>query len=542
MQQHFLTRAGLAALALLTTMPTWAQIPPDAGQILQQSQPATQTPSAPSVTLDLAGEQLTEPDAGGQQVTLQRIDFRGNTRFDDAQLQAVLGEAANQSQDLASLQGLANTISQFYRDHGYLFARALLPAQTLSDGVLTIEVVEGRYGKVSASSDTPGLAAAAQPWLAPLQSDQVIESASLERQVLLLGDLPGMTVTPVIQPGGAPGQGDLVVYLEPTARVMGLVGTDNHGSRFSGEARGRAGVSANRLLTLGDQLDLTLLYTSEATWLGSLGYSLPLGTSGLRGRLGYAHTDYQLGKGFTGYTGTANVYSADLNYPLIRRQRHNLTLSGGLHYKDLDDNIDGLDVRKTTDSRSLPLGLSFDARDGLGDGGISWGTITLTPGTIDIDQRDGRGRDGSFSKLGIDVSRLQSLGSGFELYGRFNGQWADRADLDGSESLYLGGPNGVRAYPVGEGSDARGWLTQLELRYRAGNGLAPYTFVDVGSTPSGGIDGDARDLAGAGIGLRYQQDGLSLDLASAWQIDGGDAQSDDKQREPRLWGSLSYRF
>ena len=91
--------------------------------------------------------------------------------------------------------------------------------------------------------------------------------------------------------------------------------------------------------------------------------------------------------------------------------------------------------------------------------------------------------------------------------------------------------------------DARGWLTQLELRYRAGKGWSPFIFHDTGRTPNGGVDqGEDRRVAGAGVGLRYARGGLSLSLTSAWKTDGGDAQSDDDQRDPQLWANLGYRF
>ena len=533
---------AVTALFLLAATPAPAQTAPDAGQILQQSREPRDTPPAPSVDLRLDGQPLTEGQAGGATVTLNGITLDGNTVFSDERLRRVVADSIGDALDLAGLQALANRLSRFYRDQGYPFALVLLPPQDLSGGNLRLRVVEGRYDRARTSGPEP-LASALQPWLAPLKPGAPIASAPLSRRLLLIGDLPGVGVEPVMRPGRRPGTGELEVRVRPTARVTGLIGADNHGNRFSGEYRGRAGVAVNRLLTVGDRLDVSALYTSEDTWLGSLAYALPLGTSGLSGELSYARNDYTLGKGFEGYTGQADVYAARLRYPLLRGQQSNLTLFGGLRYKELEDDIDLFDYRKATDSRALPVGLNFDARDGLGLGGITWGRLTLTPGRIEIDQSVLGDRDYGFTTVALDVSRRQALGNGFDLYARFNGQWADRDDLDGSESFYLGGPDAVRAYPVGEGSDARGWLTQLELRYRAGRGAAPFIFFDSGRTPNGGVDeGEERAVSGAGVGLRYARGGLDLSLASAWKTHGGDAQSDDDQRDPQLWANLGYRF
>lgn len=536
------------SLALaLAALPVWAQVAPDAGQILQQSQPDTLTPQTPSVGLDLRGEPLREEAAGGQQVNLAAVRFEGNSRFSSDELLRVIDEPLAEPQDLAGLRHLANEVSRFYRDHGYPFARALLPAQSLDDGVLQIQVIEGRYGRVDADSDDAELAAAARPYLAPLAIGELIESAALERQMLLLGDLPGVAVTPVMRPGDEVGQGDLEVRVNEAERMTLQVGADNHGSRYSGEYRGRVDVAGRRLLRVGDELSLSALYSNEETWLGSLRYALPLGASGLRGALGYAHTDYSLGRGFEGYRGTAEVYSAELSYPLVRRQQANVALSARYQYKDLDDTVDFADYRKATESHSLPLGVQFDARDSLGRGGVTYGRLSLTPGTLKQSQRlsgaELSDADYGFTKANLDVARLQALAPGLDLYGRVEAQWSDRRDLDGSESFDLGGPYGVRAFPLGEGLDSRGWLAQLELRYRAGHGLAPYLFYDLGHTPNGGIDSsDSRTLGGAGLGLRYQRGGFNLDVASAWEVRGGDALSDDSRRDPRVWATLTYRF
>ncbi|MBH8579801.1 ShlB/FhaC/HecB family hemolysin secretion/activation protein [Halomonas pacifica] len=538
------TYLGLALLGGLLTGPeTWAQTPPDAGQILQQSQPETIAPRSPSVILELGGDPLIEEQAGGQRITLSEVSFEGNTRFSDELLREAIHGLLNESLDLAGLRHLANQVSRYYRERGYLFARVFLPAQSLDDGVLTLRVLEGRYGQVEATSDDAELANAARSYLAPLATGRLIESAPLERQLLLLGDLPGLAVTPIMRPGAEVGQGDLDVQVHDTERLAVELGADNHGSRFSGEYRARARLTAHRVLSVGDELNLSALYTNEATWLGNVSYSRPLTANGLRGEVGYAHTDYILGRGFEGYTGAAAVYSATLSYPLLRSQRTNVSLSARYQYKDLDDDIDFAGYRKATNSHSLPLGVRFDARDSLGLGGITFGTLSVTPGTLEQSQTGMADNDYGFTKLNLNIARVQSLGHGLDLYGRLNAQWADRDALDGSESFYLGGPYGVRAFPSGEGSDSRGWLAQMELRYRVSEAFTPYLFYDLGHTPGGGLDSsDSRSLAGTGIGMRYRYADFHLDISSAWEVRGGDALSDDRQRDPRIWATAAYRF
>jgi hemolysin activation/secretion protein len=531
-------------IALGLSLPVAAQVPaPDAGRILQENQPSQPQPLAPLVDFSIESEPLSEGASGGPQVTLQAIEFNDNSVYSNAELLAVLGPVIGEQFDLAGIRALANRLTQHYRNAGYLFAQALIPAQRMADGKLVLQIVEGRYGQISTSGD-PELAAAAESLLQGLESGAVIESSVLERQIFLLGDLPGIDVTSVMSAGSEVGTGDLDVRVSEAQRWAARVGADNHGNRYSGAYAATADLAFNRLLMAGDAIQLQARLTDEETWLGQLSYSLPLGGSGLRGTLSYAQTDYTLGEEFDGFTGTAKVSRVGVSYPLLRCSASNLMLSAAYQYKDLDDN-GVLAFNKGASSKGLPLALQFDHRDGLLGGGVSYGVATLTPVQMKTHQSilglPLLNEEYSFTKLNLQIARLQRLAAGFSLFGSLSGQYADRSEIDGSEAFLLGGPGGVRAYPAGEGPDARGWLGQLELRYAFDRYLSPYAFYDSGSSPNGDAN-ERRSISGAGVGARYSRQGFSLDVSSAWKVNGGDARADDRQRDPRVWMSASYAF
>lgn len=538
-------------------MPVWAQQPPDAGQTLQQQRVAPQLPR-PGATVDMpppAGSAPVVP--GGPQVVVQAVQFTGNSIYSSSQLTAVLGDALGRSHDLAGLRGLAERISAHYRANGYPFARAIVPAQPMAAGRLRIDIYEGRYGKVAAQGAAAEAAQvpAAQAFLDGLKPGAVIESSTLERATLILSDQPGFKTAPIIRPGQELGTGDLEVQVSRARLFSGEVGLDNHGNRYTGQHRVRANLQWDSPFLFGDQITLRTLYSEENLWLGSLGYSAPLGASGLRGNLGYAHTYYQLGKDFANLqaTGTARVSTVGVSYPLRRSQKSNLTLSATLQHKDLNDRqgVAGTDDSKASDS--VPLALAFDHRDGLGGGGITYGGLTYTPGRLTLsstleaaDVNSGRNKRGGFDKLNLDVARVQATPlAHVTLLGRVSAQWAGK-NLDSSESFSLGGPYGVRAYPVGEGTGDEGWLMQLEARYALG-AWSPYVLWDQGeirvdAKPAAVATNNARSLAGAGLGLRYHQGPWSVDATVAWRTYGGQPRSDTADPQPRGWVTVGYRF
>ena len=518
---------------------------PDAGRILQEVLPDRVQPAPAPLELRIEAQDLSDITPGGAEALVSSIVFEGNEQFSDAELLALLGdEALGRSYDLGGLRELANRISVFYRESGFSFARAFIPVQDLQEEVLLIQVVEGRYGVIEIEAEEARLGEQVQRYLARLQPGMVIEQAPLERVFAILGDVPGIQVLPTIAAGTVPGTGDVLVSVEDQASWGGSLGLDNHGNRFSGAYRGILSLSRPMIFGFGDSLDLTALYSSEDLLLGSIQYTRPLGTSGLRGKLGYSHTDYELGQGADAQ-GDAKVTTIGLSYPLRRSAELNLTLSLDYQYKDLSDTFaEGLATRATT-ARVVPLALRFDHRDGLGGGGISFGSVTLTTGSIEREEDlagDIQTRDSSFTKLNLQLVRMQNLtfAPSWNLYASLSAQRSNTA-LDSSETMSLGGANGVRAYPQGEASGSQGYITQIELRTSVPP-FAPYVFADYGHIPQRGDDEIRRSLAGAGLGVRGSLYGITGDLNVAWKLDAEDATSDTRQKDPRFWFSLSYAF
>lgn len=551
MNQFTLRCAVLAVASVAST--AQAQTAPDAGQTLQQLKQQPPAPPRESHTLTITAPGAPEGTLpGGAQFEVRRIEVSGNTVIGRDKLDPILASAIGKSYDLAGLRGLAVQLATFYREAGYLFARAYLPPQSLKDGVLRIELIEGRYGAVNAQSADPGLATQAQKFLHALQPGQVIQDRPLERTTLLLDDLPGIQTTPVIGPGQQTGTGDLSIGVTLADWIEGDVGLDNHGNRYSGYHRVRANVNWNSPFTLGDQISVRTLMSDHRLWLGSLTYTAPLGHGGLRGNVGYALTSYELGREFANLqaNGTAAVSTVGLSYPLVRSQPTNVNLSLSYQHKALKDNKDSTNTRESKSSNSVPLTLQFDHRDALGGGGITYGGLTWVAGNLKLGSAlaavDVNETRGDFNKLNVDVVRLQSLPQSFSLSVRWSQQIATQ-NLDSSERMSLGGANGVRAYPTGEGTGDEGWLTQIELRYSAGN-VSPYVFYDHGSIramarPVPSTSNNDHDLSGIGLGVRYQQGAWNLDATLAWRGQGGAPQSDPGgDSGPRAWLAVSYRF
>jgi hemolysin activation/secretion protein len=148
--QYTVTPLLAALLVVFSPLAAQAAAPviPGAGDILKQNQPVM--PPAPSST----GTGLTIEAQGGAKLPssapflVQTIRIAGNTQFDTSTLHALVADVEGKTLTLGELGKVVARITDFYHSHGYPLARAIIPAQGIQDGVVDIEVIEARYGKI----------------------------------------------------------------------------------------------------------------------------------------------------------------------------------------------------------------------------------------------------------------------------------------------------------------------------------------------------------------------------------------------------------
>jgi hemolysin activation/secretion protein len=490
-----MVRLGLlvAALAIFSQAAA-AQPPVDAGSQLRQIPPAP-VPAPNTPVFEVAPRQpVASGETAGPAVRVDRLTVTGQTLFSEQALIAAGGFTAGSLLNLGDMRAIAARITAFYNERGYFLAQAYLPAQDVSGGTVTIAVIEGRYGQVTLRNGTNLADGVSRRVLRGLDGGEIVASAPLERRLLLLSDIPGVSVRSTLAPGAAVGTSDLLVDLAPGRRVTGSVEADNGGNRYTGEYRAGGSINLNNPLGVGDLLSLRVLGSTSGLAYGRAAYQAPIGA--LTVGVAYSHIRYDLGREFKGLDadGTADVASLYASYPLIRSRDANLYALAGVDMNWFEDRIGLIDTVSNRTSRTLNLGLSGDRRDGLSGGGTTIFSLGLTYGDLDIRSDLDREADsltaranGGFGKLDYSLARLQSLGGPLSLYGLLRGQIAFD-NLDSSEKMELGGAYGVRAYPEGEAYGDQGYIATLEGRLalsRWTRGLPGQfqliTFVDVGA-------------------------------------------------------------
>ena len=534
---------------------------PDAGQLLREQQ--SQTERIPMQRLP--GKELSiitkqEPSATGTFIQVKSFRFKGYDGLaTESELQAVVHGAVGKFLGVPELQQQVEKVTALLKEKGFFLARAYLPKQDVTEGTIEIAIIQARSDGEVSISRTAGVRVRDEQLKAvaakAIKPGQGIRENDLERVLLLMNDIPGVTARAVLAPGVTPGTTRVTINVSESNLFTGATWVDNYGNRYTGAWRGNALLSVNDPIHIGDQFNF-MLSAAKGLAQGRASYNAPIGSRGLRGNIAYSKMRYTLGEELAGLQGkgTADTINAGLNYPIVRTRLFNLNLNAGYEHKDLKDEAYGFNIRSKRISDAT-AGITGDYSDRILGGGYTTWTASITAGSLDLsgnssDFNADQGRivydssgnyiqvpapktDGSYTRFNLSASRLQRLASQLTLYASYFGQLASK-NLDSGEKFNLGGPYGVRAYPVGEGSGDEGNLFSAELREdlpwggKWGN-VQVFGFVDTGNVTlykdkwAGAVHTATGDneywLSGTGLGVGVNKPGTySVRLSYAHKL------------------------
>ena len=448
---------------------------PDSGSILseQRGQNIQNFPSGFPGSKIYEQPELQADDA--ITVTVKIIEFTGYEGLVDiSELDRIAHPYLNKELTFAQLQTLAQLITKYLREEkGFVLSRAYLPEQDITDGTLIISIIAGRLeGKVKVHIDGPhriNQHLLEQISQSSLPEDDMILLDDLERAVLLINDLPGISARAYLDKGETPGTSAVTLDVKEGPWLSTILSGDNFGNRYTGRFRRIAQVGLYDVLGKGDLF--TLAYTNaDELNQGKVGVSLPIGGTGAFWDASYNGLRYELGGKLEDLraNGTANTWSTGIRYPLKRTKKTSLWLGARAQYDALEDRLDKL----VTSDRGIAagtLGMSGNFFDTLFGGGLT--SFSMDAHTGDVEITDGKSSDdsgagtgGKYFKFTYTFARLQRIIKNFSLFLSARGQFADN-NLDSSQKMILGGPTGVRAYPVGESSGDEGHIFTVEKRY-----------------------------------------------------------------------------
>ncbi len=539
---------------------SWSQVPSQVkpGAVEQSLEPERFPEPGRIPDLIIRDRQKGEIEAApGVSFTLKDVRFQGNTVFSSDTLRRLVADHIGQSIQVETLTTLADRITQYYKQNGYILSRAYVPPQTIKNTVV-IKVREGRLGDVIVQGNQRYSDRLISNTLQIVRNRGAVNLKDLERGLLLLTDIPGLEVKATLKPGTDPGTTDIV--LEATEDRGYHVGFDynNYGTDVVSEHRFGVSTSATNLTGMGDLFTVRGV-TGEEGFSGLLyaraDYSMLLGYEGARWGLYLQHLEYELQEEFEvfDYEGRSFAGGAWVSYPFFRTRQFSWWGEVGVDVLNQEQEIMGEDigedrVRPFHVTNTFQINDRFGGRNSLRLNAV-FNKDSFMGGTDNEDEDFIRQEsEFNFFKLELDVARYQKLPAGFGLILSAFGQ-ASGDRLPSSQQLAMGGQGTVRGYEQSEFSADTGAYFNAELRIpilgaetvkwfgtgkTIGETLQLALFLDGGfanindTLSDSEEEMDDADFGGGGLGLRFTYPPwFNLHADYAHHLFGDDPQDED---------------
>ena len=469
------------------------------------------------------------PDEPTQQIPVQRILINGSTILTPEEINTLVGPLEGSLVTLLELRQVADKITEIYLERGYITSRAILPAQTIVNGRVEIQVIEGVLGEIEIEG-TKRLNNSYIESRIRLGVRKPLDTARLENQLRLLRANPLFeNIEASLRAGQTPGESILIVRVTETNPLELSMNTDNYSPTSVGSERTGWTALHRNLTGRGDffvaSYNTTRLFDDESDVFDFI-YNLPINAMNGTLQVRAAPNSNRIGQQFEDLdiSGTTDVYEFSYRQPILRNPRQELALSLGLTYQRTksflnDELFNFADPENTEDNginstTVIRFGQDYIRRDPLGAWALR-SQFNIGTGLFDATVREDPQPDGHFLSWLGQVQRVQRLSANHLLIIQGDLQLSSTAVLP-YQQFIIGGGLSLRGYRQNIRSGDNGFRFSIEDRitvYRDESGLPLIQltpFIDIGavwndgSNPSNDFLPDERFLAGVGIGLIWQ--------------------------------------
>ena len=457
---------------------------------------------------------------------------------------------------LAAIKTILEEVNALYLTSGFELSRALLPEQLVTDGVVTIQLVEAKVGKIIVENINRLDEQFVRDHLAA-EEGGFISLAALERSIRTYNLSNKSNLATELGPGEGFGETDIFVDVaEPDVVELPTISVNNYANKTSDWRNNALSITINNAFGIDDETALSYSDAKGST-SQSFSYSMPVDRRGTNLSLSLTNSDTKIVAGSeetVGYRGSATAFSASYSTPILFGDEYSIYLSGtyGASKSDLVQPVTGIMLSKSQ-VRKFSLSAPFSYNNGTT--AFSFAPAWHVINTVTEIPRNEKW----MQKIDANASLSQFLNDKWTANMRANLLYTDARDMINlpSEILSVGGPNSVRAYQPAESSGYQGYFVSGELR----TDLAKWEEVSLPSfMPSAQLYVFADHMmaqtqykvrnrhdywSGYGVGLQIPSifNLLTFDIYWAEPLDGGvHAEEKDFYDDELFQFSLSARF
>jgi hemolysin activation/secretion protein len=543
----------------------------EAGMVIAVGTPApsTQAAAAPApVKAEAPGPEIERPTWGGAAAAaavqralappepedpssfeIKRFEVNGNTLLSPQLIEKTLKPFAGRSKKAEDVENARDALEKQFHDKGYPTVLVNIPEQSVETGVVRLEVIQSRIGRVRVSGNEYFTIAKILKELPSLREGEILYLPKVQEDLAGINRNPDIKVAPILGPGEEPGTIDVELKVKDKLPLHASWELNNRNTHDTTDLRMNTQVRYDNLWQRDHSVSLQFQTSPQDieqvfAVAGSYVLPAPWGRDNVLAVYGlYTDSNTAFGSGFsTVGKGWVAGFRNVIPLPAVGDYAHNLSL--GMDYKDFEDN---LSVEETEGSATklqyLPLSFAYNSsmKDTFGvtqfSSGINMAIRGLVTRQEEFQEKRYNSR-GNYIYLTGGLERTQSLPYGLGLFGKVDGQISDQP-LISNEQFIAGGLKSVRGYKETEatGDDGLHFTVEFLLPdvvgytpWKERGGLTPYIFYDFAwvklKEPLPGEDKNT-DLQGAGVGLRgaFTE---HLDFELAWGMALAKTEKTDK--------------
>lgn len=465
--------------------------------------------------------------------TIAGFTIEGDNPLSAEEGRDVLAPFLGNHEGITVLNEAANTLERYLIDNEYSFHRVILPPQTLKDGIVRLDIIAFKIGKIDISGNKYFDDENILRSVPSLKVGDVPNTTAIAEERLHANDHPSKHIDVRFRESDVERSLNANIKVRDTRPFNVFFALNNTGSSETGDLRATLGAQYSNLFNLDQVIRLSYTFSPDnlsAVEQYGIFYSAPI---------------YELDSDFNAFYVNSNVDSglvggafdvsgagefAGLGYNQRLSRYGSYTHSVGINLEDklFKNDIVFLGVPIGTDVRSRPLQATYQGAYESKGGNLNLYLSyahNIQSGSNNDDlsytlARFGANPDWGAFRFGGEGN--MSLPDNWTLRGRFDGQYASEPLIPG-EQFGIGGYYSVRGYEEREESGDSGAFASAEIwTPEFPYNMRLFGFVDYGyvhnDQPLPGEETNS-DLLGAGVGLHWlwrSNVSFNIDVAHAF--------------------------
>ncbi len=489
---------------------------------------------------------------------IDRFKVEGNTLLKPEEIEKVLRPFIGKQREYNDLHRAIEELEQYYYTRGFSAVWVVTPEQDLDRGIVTLQVIEARIGKVAIVGnrffDETNILAS----LPALREGTSLRAGDISKNAQLANENPAKQVDVVLYPGEKPGTVDANLGVIDTRPLKFFLTFENTGNRQTGDYRLGVGVQHANMFNRDDVATFNYVTSpgmENHVSLYSASYRLPLYSRGDSLDFIFAYSDVSTGTtetvaGPLTFSGKGTVLGLNYNQLLERHGEYSHRLVYGFgYYAYQNDGTLGVFGDEnygpaTADVTVRPISLTYrgnwanprriiDFYTTLShniSGGAHGRQVDFNAARPSLNGGDGASSHYTAYRFG--GSLVNAFKSNWQVRSAFNAQYTPDA-LISQEQFGIAGANYVRGFLEREIVRDTGYVVNLELYTPNLTGksvpgeenLRGLLFYDFAMAANNPLSGEARkqiSIASIGAGLRWNlQRNVNVRFDLARVMDGG---------------------